>query len=120
MSFFVLEIVFFVSLAIVVYLFMRKLPCVSDVTESQEPKAAKRRLIKAQWIDVLDKKFVDILSKWLRKTKLFIMKIDNYVTKHLETIKRKKGNESSGQSIFNELDQEEKKKEDDTEMEIKN
>ena len=104
MSFFILEIVFFISLGAVVFLFVRKLPYVSDVPQKElTAERLRRGLFGSQWVDKLDSKFVDLLSKWLRRMKLAVMRLDNYVTRHIEKIKHRGSQENQAQNILKEI-----------------
>lgn len=121
MSFFILEIVFFISIGVIVFLFVSKLPYVGDVVRPETGGTSSRKgLFHSEWIAVVDRKFIDLLSKWLRKMKLIVMRLDNYVTKHIEIVKHKQGvHTSSQQNILKELSDEpkveEEKKEEVTE-----
>ena len=106
MSFFILEIVFFISIGVIVYLFVSKLPYVSDVIRPEtNPTGIRKGIFHSEWVSIVDKKFIDLLSKWLRKMKLVVMRLDNYVTKHIENIKHKQGAHSAQQNILKEIDE---------------
>lgn len=109
MSLFILELVFFIAFGAIVFLFVRKLPYVSDVPS--EELSAHKTFLKAEWIDEVDRKLIDLLSKWLRKIKLLVMRLDNYVSKHIERIKNRHAANSDQQNILKEIEQEEKKDE---------
>ena len=114
MSFFILEIVFFISLGVIVFLFIRKLPYVSDIPQKElTAEKFRKGLFGSQWVDKLDNKFVDLLSKWLRKMKLAVMRLDNYVARHIEKIRHRGSQENATQNILKEIgeDKEEEKKE---------
>jgi hypothetical protein len=103
MSLFILEIVFFASLGVIVFLFIRKLPYVSDIPHKELSAAMKKSLLRSEWVDKIDNKFVDLLSKWLRKAKLVVMRLDNYVARHLESMKHRGSQESANQNILKEI-----------------
>ncbi len=109
MSFFILEIFFFLSLGAIVFLFVKKLPYVSDIPQ-KELNAGKLRnsILNSQWVDKLDSRFVDFLSKWLRKMKLAVMRLDNYVSRHIENIKHRTSREKTTQNILKEIESDEK------------
>ncbi len=114
MSFFILEIVFFISLGAIVFLFVRKLPYVSDVPQKElNAGRFKDGILNSQWVDKLDSKFIDLLSKWLRKMKLAVMRLDNYVARHIENIKHRTSREKTAQNILKEIeeDREDRKEE---------
>jgi general stress protein CsbA len=105
MSSFILEIVFFISIGVLVFLFVNKLPYVSDVVRVEATGGSPRKgIFHSEWIEKLDRKFIDLLSKWLRKAKLVVMRLDNYVTKHIESIKHKQGNDNNQQNILKDLE----------------
>ncbi len=109
MSLFILEFVFFIAFGAIVFLFVRKLPYVSDIS-SEEP-STRKTFFKAEWIDEVDRKLIVLLSKWLRKMKLLVMRLDNYVSRHIERIKNRHASNSDQQNILKEIEQEEKKDE---------
>lgn len=109
MSLFILELVFFISFGAIVFLFVRKLPYISDV--SSEAPSVRKTFLKAEWIDKVDRKLIDLLSKWLRKMKLMVMRLDNYVSRHIERIKNRHATNSDQQNILKEIEQEERKDE---------
>jgi len=108
MSLFILEIVFFISLGLIVFLFVRKLPYVSDISQKELSAVQRKGLFNSEWIDKIDNKFIDLLSKWLRKMKLIVMRLDNYVARHLESIKHKGSQEATTQNILKEIGEEPK------------
>jgi Na+/phosphate symporter len=103
MSLFILELVFFVSFAVIVFLFIRKLPYISDVV-LHSPQ--KKDFSRYQWIDKIDRKLIELLSKWLRRIKLVVMRLDNYVSNHIEKIKQRHSSETIQQNILREIEQE--------------
>ena len=113
MSLFILELVFFISFGVIVFLFVRKLPYVSDIPSGMP--SPHKTFFRAEWIDKIDRKLIDLLSKWLRKMKLVVMRLDNYVSRHIEKIKQRHTSESNQQNILKEIQQEEVKGEDEEE-----
>ena len=113
MSLFILELVFFIAFGAIVFLFVRKLPYVSDIPS--ETPSARKTLFKAEWVDEVDRKLIGLISKWLRKIKLLVMRLDNYVSKHIERIKNRHAANSDQQNILKEIEQEENKGEKDEE-----
>jgi hypothetical protein len=109
MPLFILELVFFIAFGAIVFLFVSKLPYISDVPS--ESPSARKNLFKAEWIDEVDRKLIDLLSKWLRKIKLLVMRLDNYVSRHIERIKNRHATNSDQQNILKEIEREEKKDE---------
>jgi len=104
MSLFILELVFFVSFGIIVFLFVRKLPQVGDLPKNS---GNLKKSFEFGWIDRVDHKVAELLSKWLRKIKLVVMRLDNYVTGHIERMKQRHSVKLNQQNILKEIDKEE-------------
>ena len=79
--------VFLMSLWIVVYIVAQKLPKIFDEINLSGQKAPSFNFkINNEFIDKFDKKTAVMLEKLLRKSHLVIMKLDNFVAKHLDSI----------------------------------
>lgn len=107
MSYFLLELVFFASLGVVVYLFVRKLPAVGDVPEGDGSKVFLK--IK-QWgaFEKFDRKFSVVAAKMLRRAKLLLSQLDNVASRYLERVKKDK---DRSKSIFHALEEKDEKRE---------
>lgn len=104
MPYFITEQLFFLGIATIIYLFIRKLPQISGFEEILEKKENKEKAFLVFWhgvVEKFDNKFVQLLEKLLRKLKVVVMKLDNYVSRYLKaTVSRGNGNSDSQPSIF--------------------
>jgi len=110
MTYFILEIIFFLSLGVMIFMAISKLPTIDfsfvDDQESQESKR-KKLFFSAKFIGLIDQKGIDLWEKFLRKTKLFVIKLDNFVSKKIESAKRIQSMvKKEDDHIFRKLDQE--------------
>lgn len=109
MFYFISELVFFLSLGTMIYILAGKLPVINDSFDGGGNSSIPRRskiISKFSWLGVLDKKFTDFLEKFLRKSKLILMKLDNFVAHHLENVRGRNanGNNTEGeQSVIKDL-----------------
>ncbi|MFA6135885.1 MAG: hypothetical protein WC705_00780 [Candidatus Paceibacterota bacterium] len=112
MFYFVVEIIFFICLGLMVYMLAKKLPVVDNsfFTNGSENKSKLTIFIGgSKWMGAVDKKFNSILARILRRSKLILMKMDNFVGKHIENIKDKNdGQNGIGQNIISEIHSENK------------
>ena len=79
-----------VGLGTMIYLVARALPRIGD--ELQETPTKIDRLFASIPLHKADAFLNNFLEKFLRKTKLFLMKLDNYVGGYLDQIKKINGN----------------------------
>lgn len=110
MTYFILEIIFFLSLGVMIFMAISKLPTIDfsfvDDQENQELKR-KKILFSSKFIGSIDQKGIDLWEKFLRKTKLFIIKLDSLVSKKIESAKRIQSMVKKEEDhIFRKLDQE--------------
>ncbi|OGY57142.1 MAG: hypothetical protein A2Y84_01270 [Candidatus Colwellbacteria bacterium RBG_13_48_8] len=75
-----LELVFVVSLALIVYLMALAVPRMKE-EEGMETPQKKINL----HLDKLDTFFIKVKDKILRRTKILVMKIDNFISKQLRS-----------------------------------
>ncbi|MDI6717846.1 MAG: hypothetical protein QMD86_02285 [Patescibacteria group bacterium] len=90
---FLLQIILMLSLGVMVYLAARKVPQISDtIEETGNPHFFGKfdRILGALPLEKLDYLFSQFLEKNIRKMKLFLMKFDNYLNRHLEKFKTAK------------------------------
>jgi len=85
---FVLQLIVFTSLGIVVYLMARALPRVSDSETTRGPNWIDR-LMKRVPTQEIDRGINVFLVKFLRKLKLVILKIDNFISHRLGKLSKK-------------------------------
>ncbi len=81
-----------ISLGTMIYLVARKVPQISDAVEEEQPHSKNifKRIdsfISSLPLEKIDFAVSNFLEKILRKLKLFLMKIDNQLTHHLEKFK---------------------------------
>jgi len=115
MNFFVLEMVFFTSITVILYLLIRKLPVIGDYVDQNQNTAPKVSLkIKSEWIETIDKKTSHATAKLLRRIKLALMKMDAVVSRNLEKVKGRNSDQEASKAVIEELrvDEEVKKEED--------
>ncbi|MBI4992167.1 MAG: hypothetical protein HZB99_03045 [Candidatus Harrisonbacteria bacterium] len=81
------------SLGTMVYLAVRALPRVPDTDSIAEPLKENYidRLIKRLPLEKADTLASSLLEKLLRKSKIVILKLDNFLTKHLQNLRSPQG-----------------------------
>ena len=100
-----------------IYLVARKIPQIVDVIDESQKGGEKifskiDRFIAALPLEKLDFIFSQMLEKMLRKSKLYVMKLDNQLSHHLKKFK-KTGIEISSDkksSLFEKLDSDDSEK----------
>lgn len=95
MSLFILHILMMFSLGVIVFLAAAALPRISDT----ETTAAGRN--KTNWwsslpFEKIDVVFNSFLEKFLRRIKLFLMKLDNALTRRLGKYRKNNSQNNSG------------------------
>lgn len=102
MFYFVLEFIFLSCLAVIVFLFLRKLPLVDGFKD--ESRERKDSIFHSEFVHKIDRLVISFIEKALRKIKLFLMRFDNFVSSHLDSIKNNKNeNITNRQNLLNEL-----------------
>lgn len=88
MPFFIIQELFLVSIGIILILLVRKIPQVEgfNVLEKKERRENISNFIHST-VEKFDYKFARILEKILRKLKIFVMRLDNCVSKYLNKTK---------------------------------
>lgn len=84
---YILEIFFFISAGIVLYLLMSKLPVVEGMDEQERRR--RNSVLHEKIARIADEKFLLGMMKFLRRARLVILKIDNAVVQNLEKMKKK-------------------------------
>lgn len=93
---FVLQILIMLSLGMLVYMAARKIPQISDTVSEEvagQPKGFWHQvelLLGKMPLDKFDLAVSQFLEKNIRKMKLFLARLDNYLTQHLEQFKKVK------------------------------
>lgn len=99
---FVLQTFLISSLAVVVYLMARALPRVAHNNESPVNFYDYfERLINKLPVHKFDDYLNSYLSKFLRKTRLLVMRVDNKILHSLGKLKKNGGNGNSFQDLIN-------------------
>ncbi len=93
-----------------IFMAISKLPTIDfsfvDDQDAQESKR-KKNLFLSKLISSIDQKAIDLWEKFLRKTKLFVIKLDSLVSKKIESAKRIQSMVKKEEDhIFRKLDQE--------------
>jgi hypothetical protein len=113
MYYFILEQLLLIGIGVMVYVIVRALPLVDEFELAQEKEAKKGKLlprIKQEWMDILDERSAQYAEKALRRMKVWVLKLDNYVSRHLSNM-TSKGRENGDRqaSIFEESEKKKKK-----------
>lgn len=76
-----------VSLSTVLYLMARALPRIAEDEAAPEKRAILDRWAHSQIPEKVDVAFNGFMLKLMRKLKVFILKLDNSLSKHLQKVK---------------------------------
>ena len=100
---FLLQMTFVTSLAVMTFILLRSLPRVA--TEEAEPSLAAWF---GDWIDRLplhhiDERINGFLFKFLKRSRVFVLKLDNRLSRHLDRVK-KSGEQSAHPSVQEMID----------------
>jgi hypothetical protein len=82
---FIFAIILMVCLGTVLYLTVQALPRIEEVPS--EEKGFLERWARSEMPEKIDAAFNNFLLKFLRRTKVLILKLDNVLAKHLQKIK---------------------------------
>lgn len=79
-----------ISLGLIVYLFARAVPRIThDVPENAQPLSGFDHFVNKLPLEKIDRFLHSFFEKTLRKSRIVLMKIDNYINSHLKTLKEK-------------------------------
>jgi len=84
---FILQIIVMLSLGAVIYLMARAVPRVTEMEAAVREPNYFDRLLKKIPLEKIDAFLSAFFEKFLRKSKVFILKADNSLTKHLHNLK---------------------------------
>lgn len=84
---YILEVIFFISAGVVLYLLIVHMPVLEGM--GQEVSTKKKSILQEKIAQLADKKFATGAVKFLRRLRLIILKLDNSVAKRLEKMKEK-------------------------------
>lgn len=88
---FVLQIIVFGSLGLIIYLLVRAMPRVIDAPAPSRPANFFDKLMGKIPVAKIDQNINSFFAKFLRKLKVIIMKIDNFVNDRLGKLTKKNG-----------------------------
>jgi hypothetical protein len=82
------------SLGTVLYLVIRSLPRIED-DGVKEKRSIFEKWLLSEAPERADLFLSNLLAKWLRKLKIFLLKMDNLLSRHLKKIKPRNGEEEN-------------------------
>lgn len=89
-----------VSLGLIVYLFARAVPRIAhNRPEDVQPLSGFDRFINRLPLEKIDRGLHSFFEKTLRKSRIVLMKIDNYINSHLKSLKEKQEAAKSGDDM---------------------
>ncbi len=100
MFYFILESVFFLALAVVSLLMLRRLPLVDGFEDEKPSRGTLAVWGKAHWhwVDRVDKEVTFYLAKTLRRVKVWTMKFDALIARSLERVGSRANVNGGGES----------------------
>ena len=91
----VLQIIVFTSLGSVIYMMVSALPRVSDVVAPPRGPGFFDRLMSKLPMAKIDERINAFFAKFLRRLKVVVMKIDNFINHRLGRLAKKGGGDSA-------------------------
>ncbi len=88
---FILQILIFLSLGLIIYLLAKAAPRVGNEPAPARPNPFDKLMAKVPMAKI-DENINSFLAKFLRKSKVVIMKIDNFINHRLGRLTKKNGN----------------------------
>ncbi len=85
---FFLQISLFASLGVIVYMLARTMPRVSDGEEMSHNTSAFDRFLRHLPLSKIDSRLNELFEKTLRKLKVLVMRIDNFINTHLSKLRK--------------------------------
>ncbi len=94
---YILQAGLFIGLAAVIYIFVKAAPRVGDL-----PQEKKERF---HWsnrfpLEKLDSLVSSYFEKWLRKNRVFLMKLDHFISRQIDKVKNNKQTDEKKEEIF--------------------
>ncbi len=87
--------IFMVSVGVFLYIVARSLPRLQEEAQSTQKKSVIDRFVTSDIPRKIDEIINSFLGKFLRKTKVFLMRFDNSITKKLQTMGNENNNGNS-------------------------
>lgn len=87
MAYYIAEILFFISVAIIAYFIIRKLPRIK--IEIEEIHAERKKGSVNEKIYTIDKKVLSMFIKILRRMRVGVLRLDTRISKKLDSVKKK-------------------------------
>ena len=88
---FILNLIFFGSLGIILFLLARALPRLTENGTESHPVGAFDRFVSRLPLKEVDARLNGYVEKFLRKAKVFILRFDNSLNERLERLRRTNG-----------------------------
>lgn len=102
---FILQILIMVFLGVMIYLAARKVPSIADTVEDDSAATGIfmriEKFLSTLPLEKTDFFFSQLLEKFLRKSRLMFMRLDNQMAKHLEKFKNKMAANGDSQKKLN-------------------
>jgi len=106
---FLLQTSFFVSLGVVIYLLARAVPRIHESGEIVHAPGRFDRLLSKLPLQKIDERINVFLEKFLRRAKVVLMKLDNFINHHLGRLRKSNGNDAEKKpDLFQELNSDKK------------
>ncbi len=97
---FIVEMSMLVSLGLIVYLFARAVPRIAhNKPEDVQPLSGFDRFVGRLPLEKIDRGLHSFFEKTLRKIRIVLMKVDNYINSHLKNLKEKQEAAKSGDEM---------------------
>jgi len=93
---FILNIVLMIALGTLVFLFVRAIPRVEDENSEGHKRTVFEKWLVSELPERADVYLSNLFAKWLRKFKVYVMKIDNMLGSHLKKINPRSGKPEGG------------------------
>ena len=88
---FFLQLIMMFSLGVVVYILASAIPRIEDESETDRRQGVLDTLVHKIPLDRIDNYLNLFLQKMFRRIKIFLMKMDNFVTERLDRFKQENG-----------------------------
>ncbi len=98
---FILQIIVMASLAVLVYLVARAIPRVSEMPTNTLKRDYVGEIAKKIPFEKIDAFLNSFAAKFLRKAKIITLKLDNWISGHLNKFKSASGNKENSKLLEN-------------------